>query len=137
MLLLTIVFYIAFQSFWDVVLKNCKNSPVEIESLVDCSAGTGSNKNMAMIVDVNLGIVSQSLCFVFFNLGFLMFVFRYYTTSQSVSRISKGIVNKDLGYTDYKTQVLFVVLLILNIISASMLTIASYFQYTLTPRIQP
>ena len=95
MFLLTTLFYLSFQTFWNEVLNRCQSTIVTIESLVDCNAGTPPNVDVGMLVYVNVGIVSQSLCFVFFNIGFLMFVFRYYTTAKSVDRILKGTAKRD------------------------------------------
>ena len=64
---------------------------------------------------------------MFFNIGFLMFVFRYYTTAKSVDRILKGTAKRDQDYTDRLTRIGGYTLLFLNIVAASMLTIASYF----------
>ena len=74
---LTIFFYLAFQVFWTEVLNNCLTE-TDIESLVDCTQ-TGT-----MVIWVNLGIMSQSLCFVFFNAGFLIIVHRYYLTGLNI-----------------------------------------------------
>lgn len=75
---------------------------------------------------VNFGIITQSSCFVCFNIAFLMFVHRYFLTGLTMEALVYKVKSDEPIISRSNVQACAKLLLFFNIVIPIVLTVALY-----------